>query len=100
MRTQEPAAGKPAASLRKFGASELDRAIVEMRKDATMKETAARFGIPVSRVNRAECLCKWYDKGAATLAADPESLEGLWLVGEISHKLANVLQYLCAHAEG
>jgi hypothetical protein len=78
----------------------LDRAIVEMRKGATMKATAAHFGISVSRVDRAEWLCKWHDKGMAMLAADPESLEGLWHVGEISRKLADALQYLCGSAEG
>jgi hypothetical protein len=100
--TEKPgsATGKPAVPRQKFGASELDRAIVEMRKSATMKATAGHFGIPVSRVDRAERLCGWHDKGAAILAADPESLEGLWLVGEVSHKLASVLQHLCAEAEG
>jgi hypothetical protein len=100
--TEKPGSSieKPAASRYKFGASELDRAIVEMRKGATMKATAARFGISVSRVDRAERLCEWHDKGATILAADPESLEGLGLVGEISRKLAQVLQYLCGHAEG
>jgi hypothetical protein len=78
----------------------MDRAIVEMRKSATMKATAARFGISISRVDRAARLCEWHDKGAAMLAADPESLKGLALVGEISRKLADVLQYLCADAEG
>jgi hypothetical protein len=75
------------------------RAIVEMRKTASRRETAERFNVPVSQVTWAESIFHWNMEGEAKLTADPESLEGLSSTGAISKGLADCLTGFCGSAE-
>lgn len=93
------AAGKPAVTRNSRRLTDLQRAIVEMRKTASIRETAERFNIPQSQVTWAECIFHWSEKGEAVLAADPESLGGLSLTGAISQGLANCLTGFCGTEE-
>jgi hypothetical protein len=90
---QREAAGKPAVAHNPRKLTDQHRAMVEMRKTASLRETAEHFRVPVSQVSWAESVWCWHHKGAALLAADPESLEGLSLTGQLDHSLADVLQY-------
>jgi hypothetical protein len=69
--------------------------MVEMRKTVTIREVAEAFKVPASQVTWAESVVHWNKKGEALLAADPESLEGLSLTGQLDNGLADVLQYFC-----
>jgi hypothetical protein len=93
------AMAKPAVTRNSRRLTDKQRAIVEMRKTATVRETAERFDVPTSQVTWAESIFHWNMKGEAMLAADPESLEGLSLTGAISNGLARCLTGFCGSDE-
>lgn len=70
-----------------------DKVIVRMREAETLHAVAAGLGITVSRVLRAEWVAGRDAEGRKLLAKDPESIQGLALIGELSDGIADVLRY-------
>lgn len=65
--------------------SERNRAIAARRAEgATYKAIAAEFELSVRRIKIIADAVARYDRGLAYLHADPQSLEGLELTGQIS----------------
>lgn len=95
MRAMEMAAGKPTVTRNSRRLTDKQRAMVEMRTTASIRKVAEAFKVPASQVTWAESVVHWNEKGEALLAADPESLEGLSLTGQLDRELADVLQYFC-----
>jgi hypothetical protein len=60
---QNTAAGQPAVTSNSRRLTEKQRAMVEMRKTASVRETAKRFNVPQSQVTWAECIFHWNEEG-------------------------------------
>jgi hypothetical protein len=64
--------------------SERNRSIAQRRAEgASVKAAAAEFGLSEKRIREIVDAVRQYDRGVGILALDPNSLEGLELVGKI-----------------
>jgi hypothetical protein len=73
--------------------AERNRAIARRRAEgASLQTVSAEFGLSIKRVREISDAVEQHDRGAAILALEPTSIEGLELVGKIRHLTRASLQ--------